>query len=225
MTPINLFGLHIDRKTDILAIAAFVISMLTVVYQVYTSLAQPRAKLLMPEAATLVKYDNLRGQQFISVVAPISIAHTSTAIEPLLVMRQTVLITVAKRQAKLTWHDQVEVPISEEGATFKQTKALHPFIIETKKISSGLVRFTPQRLPCLGEAGCDPNTPFVSLEDFADMLADALFDGARTLELRFTVEFDNHAPVSATCIAPIMPNQLKLLREVQYFMEHCKAPR
>jgi hypothetical protein len=221
----NFFGIQIERKTDILAFTAFIVSVLTAIYQLGTVLMGPKAQLLPPEAVTLVLFENSPGHKFISVVAPISISNTSNAQEPLLVTRQTAQITMGKYIIPLIWHDSIEVPIDVNGAQFEKTQALHPFIIDTKKISSQLVRFTPQRVQCASKLRCNKNISFMSMEDFHQALASSLFSRLEVLDVRFSIEFNNHTAVTATCRIPVMPNQLKLLNDRHYFMESCeKAP-
>jgi hypothetical protein len=116
------------------------------------------------------------------------------------------------------------VPISADtGAKFEKTRAVHPFVIDTKKINSELVRFTPQRESCVPTEGCDPNQPFVSTEDFRSSLLEALQMGAKTAQIDFSIEFDNHKTVTRSCSIPLMPNHVRLLRDLGYFMELCRA--
>jgi hypothetical protein len=219
----NILGLiEIEKKTDVLAFTAFIISILTAVYQIGLFVIGPNAKLLVPEGITMVRFDDSPPQPYISVIAPISIANTSGAQEPLLLLRQTAVVQVGDRTIPLTWHDIIEAPISGGTIKFDNSKAVSPFIIDTKKVSSNLIRFTPQRKPCEpDDTDCKPNQPFVSFEEFRSLYLKATQDGTKFFEVRLSAEFDNHKPVHVSCKIPMMLNHVKQLRNSGYFMELC----
>jgi hypothetical protein len=179
---------------------------------------------LAPEGAAIAIYKAETGREYVSIVAPISLANESNAQEPLLVVKQTARIVIGKREIPLIWHDILEVPINAEtGAKFDRTRAVHPFVIDTKKINSELVRFTPQRAPCEKVDGCDPNRPFMSPEAFRDLVQETLQAGTTTAQIDISIDFDNHETVSKSCAIPLMPNHMRLLRDLGYFMELCRA--
>ena len=191
-------------------------------YQLGLFVIGPNAKLLVPEGVTIARFDNRPGQSFVSIIAPISVANMSDAREPLLLLKQTAVVQIGDRTIPLTWHDIIEAPISGGAVQFTNSKAISPFIIDTKKVSSNLIRFTPQRTPCKPDgADCNPNQPFVSFEEFRTMFLKAIQDGSKFLDVRFAAEFANHEPVNVSCKIPMIPNQLKLLRNLGYFMELC----
>ncbi|MEM9670440.1 MAG: hypothetical protein AAF950_16080 [Pseudomonadota bacterium] len=219
----NILGIiEIERKTDLLAFAAFMISVMTAFYQLGVYLSGPKAKLLAPEGVTIAQFENRPGQQYVSVIAPISVVNESNASEPLLVTKQTALLKIGAQTKLLSWHDWIDAPIGAEGISFLTSEAVHPFVIDTKKISSGLIRFTPQRDPCNKSAKCDPNDPFITFEDFRGMVLQALGNGFEQFETVVSVEFDNHETVTKVCSAPLHPIHLKLLRDIGYFMELCE---
>lgn len=219
----NLLGLiEIERKTDVLAFTAFIVSVLTATYQIGLFLVGPDPKLLVPEGVTIARFDNRPDQSFISIIAPISIANTSGAQEPLLVTKQTAEISFAGVSIPLQWHDTVEAPIAGDAVKFSESRVVYPFVVDRKGIVSKVVRFTPQRQPCREqEKECDPNRPFVSFDQFRSMFLEAMRNGVKSARVTFTVESANHAPVRVVCDIPLVPNHLKLLRNVGYFSELC----
>jgi hypothetical protein len=219
---VTMFGLEIERKTDILALTAFIISMLTATYQVGLFLKGPNAKVLSPEDVVILQHELSENQVFVAIVAPISVVNTSDAQEPLLVKRMTATIDVGDRSISLAWFDSVEAPVTSAGIKLDKTQGIYPFAVDTKKISSQRVRFTPERRRCSTGPACDVGAAFVSIDTFDALMSKSLYDGRKTFTARFDISFENHSAVSTTCNIRLYPDQIMRLHKNSFFVGQCE---
>lgn len=219
----NIFGLEIERKTDVLALTAFLISVLTAVYQLGIFVLGPRATLMQPSTLMLYRFGSDNESSYLSAVASMSIANTSNASEPLLVRMETATLTVGKRRVVLHWHGQPDSPIAVGASKFEAIKAIGPFIVDTKKIQSSLVIFAPQTTACGADTACDVNQNYVAWRAFLGEVRSLIHTDTPTLTIELTAEFSNHKTVTAACTIPIHADQLRLLSTVGHVTERCQG--
>jgi len=218
----NFLGLfEIERKTDVLALTAFLLSALSAFYQFGILVFGPKATLIPPAAVTLYRFGGEKVPAYASVATSMSVAHTSNATEPLLVKMETATFALGKKTINLMWHGQPESPIADGETKFGKMNAIGPFIVDTKKIQSSLVVFAPQSKECGTDKTCDVNENFLSWNAFIDLLRDAMQKGETQLTVQFAAEFTNHRTVSVSCVIPLHPNQLHLLATDNYVTERC----
>lgn len=222
----KILGLEIERKTDFLAFAAFILSMLTVFYQVGVHLIGPDGRILKPEGATLMQFEPKEGVSYVSVLAPVSILNASGSPEPLLVRNLIVTLDYADKKTKWEWHRRVEgVEAKPNRIEFGNAYTVGPFAVDSKKVQTSFYLFVPHSRPCGDGTGvdeCNRQNGFISIRDFKSQMKSALMSKSNKASLLFEAIYENHAVNSVKCVFEIDPVAFLRLRKSGYVAFLCQ---
>lgn len=174
----NIFGFKVKMESDLLAAAAFLISVFTITAQLYILLAGPNPKVVDDFYLTIEPRQIGSGEwDYVSILAPISVLNTSSAEAPLLLFRVRANVRTEGMDFWLNWHNQIG-HVDREGE-HHDVSSVTPAVIPRYGVYSQLVEFLPERATC---SDCDRDANFVLWSDLADTVRTQ--HGAR-----FTVDF------------------------------------
>lgn len=224
----NVFGLfEVERKTDFLALTAFLISILTLGYQIGIYFVGPSPRLVQPDGLTIMRFEPRSGNSYISILAPVSIANTSNSPQPLLVRRYTAKLSFADREFNWEWHRRVmSTRPGDQKLDLIDDISVAPFIVDTKNIDSNLFLFTPHNRPCkegLSTEACNVRNGFVGLSEFNKIAVSMLRKRKNNVEVVFSAQLGDDAPeTQVTCNFEFTDYALIRLRNNGYAQVLCK---
>ncbi|MEO1723879.1 MAG: hypothetical protein AAFR84_15930 [Pseudomonadota bacterium] len=163
----KIFGFTIKMESDLLAAAAFLISGVTITAQIYILLAGPEPELVDDFYLTLKpRQIGSDEEDYVSIVAPISVLNTSSAEAPLLLFRVRANVRTEGVDFWLNWHNQIG-HIDREGE-HHDVSSVTPAVIPRYGVYSQLVEFLPERAIC---SDCDRDANFVLWSELADAVS------------------------------------------------------
>ena len=220
------WGIEIERKTDFLAFAAFILSVLTVFYQVFVHFVGPDAELVKPEGVTLMQFEPRDGVNYVSVLAPVSILNASNSPQPLVVRNIKTSLEYGNAFVTWEWHRRVEGVEAKTGKIdFDRAFTVGPFAIEAKKVNTNFYLFVPHARPCKdGENlnDCNQRNGFISIREFKDLIKSALRSNSYQASLDFEVEYEHHPSSKVNCDFEVDPPAFLRLRKNTYASFICE---
>ncbi|MEX3954167.1 hypothetical protein AB4Y40_41675 [Paraburkholderia sp. EG287B] len=177
---LTFFGLHIQRKTDILALTAFVISLLTGGLQIVEWYKGPQISLYSPERVVIYTYMQTNGLTVIRVAAQMSYTNTASAQYAGSIKSEQVTLTIGPLKSVQKWLSFAQ--LRREGEIFdpKILADAAPFPIPGGGSISHSTLFSAFPVNCKsGKDECDRYRNYISGDDFLKAL------GAKTIELKF----------------------------------------
>lgn len=223
----RIFGLDVDNKTDVLALTAFTISIVTAMYQVGIFFIGPNARTLEPDGMTLLIYQPSADAAYLSVLAPITVANSSNSPEPLLLIRATSKLSLNDNKIHFEWHEKVGRLDRNTGAlVLEDLSTVTPILIDTKRIMSSFILFTPQSRECpleMERQECNRRNGFISKRDTITMSEKQFSRGDLQLSAEFSLLYENDTPSCVRCVIDYGPSELNRLEELGYVSRLCSV--
>jgi hypothetical protein len=202
----NFLGLEIERKTNLLTLTAFVISITTLIYQIGTYLVGPSARLLPPDGITLLQFSPTEDTSYLSVLAPVAVANQSSSRQPLLVRRYRVELVYGEQRIFWEWHLKVgKVNLVDGRVKVEDVATVTPFIVDSKKVDASFFLFVPHARTCSDEMiddDCNRRNGFIDLADFSSMAIEQLRVGSIDAKVTLYADFDGHESRTVSCRFP-----------------------
>lgn len=222
----NLFGiLEIERKTDILALSAFIISIFSVLYQVKIYFESPWAQVVKPQYVTFMKFEPGNGSAYASVVSPISILNNSNAKRSLLVKEMYVTTRLKNTDVKWEWHRRIpQIVSTTNGIEFMDAVTVKPFSLPAGKMNADFYLFTPHNWPCIGSSSvdeCNIRDGFVSLDQLKSIIVDRLRTDDIELTFNYSFKLSTKQELKTHCSISISGNWWIKLRKHGYVTQRC----
>ncbi len=222
----KVLGLEIERRTDFLAFAAFLISLGTLAYQIGTHVIRPSAKLIKPDGITIMEFTPTVRSSYLSILAPVSVVNKSNSRIPLLADRYKVRLVYGSFAASWEWHRRVSsVEYSSQKVKLVDAVAVTPIIIDTKKIDGSFFLFTPHSRPCKdgqSDEACEIANGFVTLAQFSKIIRQNLKADNNIGSLEVSVEFDGHPTRKEICKFDFGPVEYVTLIKNSYVQVLCR---
>ena len=153
---IRIFGLHIldiERKTDILAFAAFIISLGGVIYQVTDFFRGAKVTLIPPEQLLIrtMKYDN--ENRYIVFSLPIAYVNSGGTGHNAVIKKELISVKLAGQDYSHSW--QLFINTWSEGKKLvfdKQKKGANAFVLNAGSAVAHETEYAPRKEKCLIES-------------------------------------------------------------------------
>jgi len=190
--------LEIENRTDILAFAAFLMSLLSVGYTIKTFLVGSNVILFRPNSVIFVavKYHNL-SDPYIATIANFSYSNDGDRGYSSIVMRESVEFTVNGNVIEQDWHAFVATT-TQQGIfnlsgeivpVFKDAAA--PFVLDGGNSQSHETFMASRTVACVtNQDGCDVDRAFVTVENFTRHFKRLREGSQETMPFRVTLTSD-----------------------------------
>ena len=221
---VSLFGFVIVTKSDLLAAAAFLLSLITVVYQFSSWVRGPAPSVYPPDVMYVFFDQYANNRTIVRFAAQLSFVNTAEAGHDAIV-RDITLQESAKDDLsiKQQWLSFVTIQRDRTRLMVVPKEAAHPFPIIAGGAMSNTVSFAPLEQACLRSVNGSPKAPiavacdsdqyFVTDIDFLNKIADI-----DALTLQFSARIvGSGRPLVTSCTLPVGVALRQYLAENEWF--------
>jgi hypothetical protein len=179
----DFFRLEIERKTDILAFAAFIISLTSLSYQAYGFLKGPSVVEFPPEQ---ILFFPSEGGDYLHAAAQVTHVNRGSEGKNAVVKQEKMTFKLANTPYELKW--QYFENFSNLGHKLvrpEHPEAASPIVIKAGEAVSKEIHFAPRTLPIVSQSSAgDAYKNFLRWDDFVSQLANA-----KELDVQIVTEF------------------------------------
>lgn len=193
-SEVSFLGLSIQRKTDVLALTAFVISLLTGAAQLIDWVKGPQITLYPPERVVIYTYLQSGGTATVRIAAPMSYTNTAPAQYAATIKAESVDMQVGHVLSHQKWLSFAQ--LRRDGSRFdpQLISDASPFPIPGGSSVSHSTLFSPFPSDCAsGQQACARFSQYISENDFTKSL------DADRIDLTFTSEVYGGSVQSVDC--------------------------
>jgi hypothetical protein len=193
--------IQLDRKTNILALTSFLLSLLAIGHQVFDYFAGAKVELFPPSVVTLTKHDyrtNGKEDFYFIIEAPMTYANRGQVGYNDVVKRETVRFTGPNGKevvlAGLYYFNSIEKEGSPDELVYTEQRGASPVLIPARSGISHETRFVSFNVNCGGIAECE-RQHFIHFDEALNFLGKQ-----EKLELQFAAELiSGSEPKVARC--------------------------
>lgn len=194
-------GLEIERKTNIIALAAFFLALGGVLFQIIAYFRGPVVHLFPPDQVVLRAQvyppDN---QKYMTLVARLAYVNTGQPGYNGTLRRETVRLRLDTRDYKWTWYRFLSTDAKGTELQRIDKGEAKPLPVSAGSSESHETEFVPRRVRCQpNQTGCDTNANFLDKEQLL-----AALEKQGQLHFMFMTEIYGERSVTATCTAMSM---------------------
>lgn len=197
---IPLLGLQVERRTDLLAAAAFLMALASAIAQLYYSWIGAKVELFAPEQVTLILHDYGSGQHYLRIGARMAYVNAGRPGYNATVRREAVKFNLTGRTYEQVWQSEHQFSQLGNRLTDKYLAEARPFPINAGSSVSREVYFAPHQVRCsTKETTCDPDTQYLDAKSAIDAVS-----SLKTLRVTFlSWVFGEDEPLSVSCTLDI----------------------
>lgn len=212
-------GFVVVTRADLLAAAAFLLSVTTLVFQLSSWLSGPEPSVYPPDIV-YVRFDPYANNRTVlRFAAQMSLVNTAGGKHDVIVRDIRLEATAPGLKVLQDWLSFTTVQRSGTQLLVPPTEAAHPFPVAAGGAASYTVSFAPTEQACgdAPAAACDPDRDFMDEAQFLNAIA-----GAKTMTLTFSVRLVGRAhPLTATCSLPTGAAFRQYIAENGWFAARC----
>lgn len=199
---IPLFGLEIEKRTDILALAAFTLAILGILFQVYAFLRGFDVRLFHPEQVVIVFDTSTDGRKYMRVNARMSYVNLGQPGYNATIRRERVEFALDGRTYVQNWQAFQSFDLEQGKLVPHYESEARPFPVPAGNAISHETFFAPHPVQCRsGDAGCKPARNYLVANDFVRSL-----NGVEQLKFKFVAEVFGGDAESVICIVDVDEN-------------------
>jgi hypothetical protein len=216
--PISVLGLRIERKTDLLAAAAFILAAAGAIFQSVSFIRGAEIKVFPPQTVTLFLDPYPNGDTFIRIAANMSYVNQGEAAYGATIERESVAFTLAKQTYVQTWHSFQRLGRKGLLLDFNLIGAAQPVPVPGATSISNATVFAPYMVRCKGTSSpCNPNENFLSLATFLKAS-----DGTESLDLEFRANIvGRKSPLVTRCTVDLDNSLVAILLLNRWYTASC----
>jgi hypothetical protein len=195
----------IERKINIPAVIALVISAITLGWQISNYLAGPEVELFAPDqiviaSSEVARFPNREGGPYAHIFGRMSYVNAGAAGYNATVRRESAIVSIPGRAPfEQRWYRFVSADATgAEGnsLTVKKISDAGPFPLAAGSSTTHLTLFQPWPHRCtIKDAACDPRQNYITWDQFLELTKDQ-----REFDVQFVAEtYDAEPRVVATC--------------------------
>ena len=222
----KLFGIEIDRKTDILAFAAFVISITQLIYSLYGFMSGPRVRLYPSEQILMKVVEYPRAGRYLMLNTRMAYVNTGQPGNNTAIGKETISFRILGndgewRRYEHQWQRFESFDLVGTSLRSIKSEPAIPVPINAGSAVSHETSFAPRSVP--GKEGADKWKNFLPWEDFIAALNRMESHGIRRLEFTVTAEILGKKPISTTYEVDLDRNLIDRLTRETWASPACTA--
>jgi hypothetical protein len=218
----HLFGLQIGRKTEIIALVAFMLSVSGILWQVinYTRGAVVR---LFPTEQMVITSANALGRNYpgqdnlLALIATMSYVNDGETGQNAIIRREYISMSLGQREIEHRWYQFGSTDEVNGALKFERSSEARPFPAAAASATSHETLFTAWEIDCTQAAQpCDPARNFVKWNDFISAIK-------VNPRITFTTRAEIYPSkkVSASCVVQLRDYEVEILEGVQWLAATC----
>ena len=172
-------GLRISRKTDVLAVSAFLLALASVLTQVYHYASGANVSIFAPDQIALVLREYPNGERYLNIVTRMAYANSGYFGYNAVVERESILFEMNGVEYKQKWQS---VSRFLAGGEIEYINEARPIAVGAGSSVSREIHFVPYPEHCIGiNKGCRRNHHYITGDD--------IFEYFKSLERPVTMKF------------------------------------
>jgi hypothetical protein len=213
----DFFRLEIDRKTDILAFAAFIISLTSLSYQAYGFLRGPSVVEFPPEQILFFPEKSGSGD-YLHAAAQVTHVNRGSEGKNAVVRQARMTFELANKPYELKW--QYFENFSNAGGKLvrpEHPEAASPIVIKAGEAVSKEIHFAPRTLPIVSQTDAqDAYKNFLRWDDFVSQLANV-----QELDVQIVTEFYGLRDEQINVFIRVTPDFIEALKTDRWDARSC----
>lgn len=210
--------LRIEPKTDVIALAAFVLAFGATAAQFIAWSRGPNVFLLGPERVALY-YQQTDDGRIVRIAAPLAYANTAAQSYAAVLSGERVTMTLGPLSSRQDWNAFGAIARPGNSLQVSQTSLVTPRPVSGQSAVSHITLFTPVPRPCDGEKGCKPRADFLTVESVTPHLV----EGSR-IGFEFESSFFRDEPERYSCEVSVTKAVVDRWRREQSLYATCRPP-
>jgi hypothetical protein len=218
----NFLGLQVARKTEFIALAAFSLSISTLIWQLINQTVGSVVKLFPTDQIVITAVDklgrNYSGQtNLLALIATMAYVNEGDTGHNAVIRREYINFSFGDRHIQHRWYEFGSSDIQDGNLTFKRDSDAHPFPINAGSAVSHETLFTAWEIDCEHlPKGCDPAENFVKWDDFLQTIK-----STKQLSLNTSADVFPSRKVTAGCLVRLRDWEIAILEKEQWLSAAC----
>jgi hypothetical protein len=219
-----LLGLQVGRKTEIIALAAFMLSIGGVLFQVFNYTRGAVVSIFPPDQIVITSTDKL-GRRYaeemkrVAFIAAMAYVNDGDIGHNAVIRQERLLVSVGGRKIEHRWYEFGSSDIEGNNLVFKRESEARPFAINAGSAVSHETLFSPWEVDCAeADKGCDPRANYLHWDDFLKAIR-------ATSELSFTTTairaIRELSITNATCLVRLRQWEIDILEKSEWLAPAC----
>jgi hypothetical protein len=215
-------GLQIDRKTEFIALAAFILSFSSVLWQVINFARGAVVRLFPSDQILMTNTDKLgRGYSdqgnYLALIATMSYVNEGDTGHNAIVRREWIRFVLPDRTVEHRWYEIVSSDMQENKLVIKRESEARPFPVNAGSSTSHETLFAAWEISCeANQKGCNPAENFVKWDSFVEKLKET-----RTIVFTTSADIYSGGSMSASCKVNLRDWEIEYLEKDQFFAATC----
>jgi|GEM_PF-2129255 len=218
----SFLGLQVARKTEIIALSAFSLSISTLLWQIINYTVGPVVRLFPTDQIVITATDklgrNYSGQDnLLALIATMAYVNGGDTGHNSVIRREYLDFSMGDRRVQHRWYEFGSSDIQNGNLTFKRDSEAHPFAVNAGSAVSHETLFAAWEIDCEpAMKQCDPGGNFVKWDDFIKTIM-------TTNQLSFSASADVYPSnrVTAACVVRLRDWEIKILEKEQWLTAAC----
>jgi hypothetical protein len=168
----NVFGLQVARRTEIIALAAFMLSLSGVLWQVFNYTRGAVVRLFPPDQIVILATDtlghNYAGQQnMLALIATMAYVNDGETGQNAIIRGEYISVSLGAREVEHRWYEFGNSDVADGALLFRREGVAHPFPAIAASYIIHETLFAPWENVCVQSVEyCDVAKNFVKWDDF-----------------------------------------------------------
>lgn len=218
----NFLGLQVGRKTEIIALIAFVLSVSGLLWQILSYTRGAVVSLFPTDQIVITSTDklgrNYSGQDnLLAIIATMTYVNDGDVGHNAIIRRENVTFSLGDRAIEHRWYEFGSSFLKEGTLAFDRKSESHPVPVNAASAESHETLFTAWEIDCEGAVGtCDVGKNFVKWADFLKAVK-------ANNQISFTTgaEIYPSSRVSASCVVHLREWEVDVLEKQQWLSAAC----
>lgn len=161
---IKFFGIEIEKKTDFLAFAAFLISVTGIIYQVIVFFRGADVNLIPPEQVVLRTYSYYdEEEKYLAFIVPLAYVNTGHLGYNAIIKKEKIKFIIKGNEYEHQWQYFIFTHPEKTNLLSENKEPAHPFALMAGGAKAHETFFVAYPQPCPEKLSCDPNKNFLKL--------------------------------------------------------------
>jgi hypothetical protein len=191
------FGwIRIDRKTDIIALTAFLLALFGALFQVKEWLRGPEIEFYAPDRVVVYKYEQPNGIPIVRIAAPMSYTNTASSEYSAAIRTENVTMKIGSLVSEQVWISFARLARNDKGFNPQITADASPTAITGNSAVSHSTLFGPFEVDCSKPRleHCRANENYLSIAAMSHAIG-----AARQISFEFSVQIYNSKTQVRSC--------------------------
>jgi hypothetical protein len=217
-----IFGLQIGRKTEIIALIAFVLSVSGLLLQILSNWRGAVVNLFPTDQLVITSTDklgrNYAGKEnMLAVMATMSYVNSGNVGHNAIIRRESITLSLADREVEHRWYEFGSSDVKNGVLVFDRKSEAHPIPVNAASAESHETLFTAWEIDCENAtAPCDIGKNFMNWADFLGAIK-----AKKQISVTISANVYQSNRASASCVVRLRDWEIQALEAQQWLAPAC----